>query len=134
MPNRPCGEALVEYDKTEYAATLEYSDTGVMTVQLKYPLEKINLKIDDNGCRVEYDGVKLEYSSEQAKSFCPFWDVYELLKLVCYNEPGTVRSVDGKYVLEYADSTRTCKAISDKSENLEKIESENMVIKFKTDT
>lgn len=126
MPNRPNGEVSVEYNGTEYNANLDYSDTGLMTAQLKAPLNGIVLKIDDSGCKIQYDETKLEYSSEQAKSFCPFLELYELLKLVCYTEPQSVKHGEERYILEYANSTMSCKAVCDNDGNICEIKTEKM--------
>lgn len=126
-PLRPDCKVSVSYNGTDYSALVKYSDTGVMSVNMLAPLEGVTLTEDDSGCTVSYGGMKLNYTVEQVKSFCPFMELYEILKTVCYTVPESAVLSSGKYRLKYRTSEISCDAVSNKDDgSLVEIETDKM--------
>lgn len=130
-PLRPDCNVSTDYNGIKYFAKICYSETGVMTVEMSEPLKGMVFQIDDSGCQIGFDGMKLNYTTEQVKSFCPFIKLYFVLKTVCYTVPDSVR-VDGEeYVLKYHTPEISCTAKSSRnSGTLNKIESEDIEFTF----
>ena len=130
-PLRPDCKVSVNYNGTDYSAQVKYSETGIMSVKMLSPLERVTLTEDDSGCTVSYDGMKLNYTAEQAKSFCPFMELYEILKTVCYTVPESAVLNSGQYRLKYQTSEMSCDAVSNKDDgSLVEIETEKMRFVF----
>ena len=68
-PSRPDCNVSASYNGTDYTARIAYSDTGVMTVSMLEPFKDVKISVDDSGCRVEYDGMRLDYTTEQAAEY-----------------------------------------------------------------
>ena len=115
-PSRPDCNVSASYNGTDYTARIAYSDTGVMTVSMLEPFKDVKISVDDSGCRVEYDGMRLDYTTEQAAGFCLFIGLYSVLKTVCYTVPESVRASGENYVLKYRTPETECTAISDKKD------------------
>lgn len=128
--NRPNGKVTVEYNSSEYTAQIQYSDTGVMIANMLSPLENMTLTVGYDGCEIAYDGMTVEYSAEQTESFCPFIELYSLLKTVCYTEPESARLDGENYSLKFNDGVNICKAIAATDGTLREIEADGMKFEF----
>lgn len=115
-PSRPNCTVSASYNGTDYSARVAYFDTGVMTVSMLEPFKDVKIGVDDSGCRVEYDGMKLDYTAEQAAEFCPFIGLYSVLKTVCYTVPESARMSGERYILKYRTPKTECTAISNKKD------------------
>lgn len=115
-PLRPNGIVSVSYNDTDYSARINYAETGVMTVEMLSPIKGIAISVDDSGCRLGYDGMEIDYTTEQTESFCPFIRLYSVLKTVCYTVPESARTSGESYVLKYRTPETECTAISDKKD------------------
>ena len=115
-PSRPNCTVSASYNGTDYSARVAYSDTGLMTVSMLEPFKDVKISVDDSGCRVEYDGMKLDYTAEQAAEFCPFIGLYSVLKTVCYTVPESARMSGERYILKYRTPETECTAISNKKD------------------
>lgn len=128
-PAKPNCTVSASYNSQEYSAKLGYSDMGVMTVEMLAPFSGVVFTVDDSGCQLAYDGMKLGYTTQQAQRFCPFVRLYLFLKTVCYTVPEKARASGEEYVLQYRTPELSCTARSDKKDGtLREIEAEN--IKF----
>ena len=87
-----------------------------MTVKMLSPIKGIEISVDDSGCRLGYDGMEIDYTTEQTESFCPFIRLYSVLKTVCYTVPESARTSGESYVLKYRTPEIECTAISDKKD------------------
>lgn len=115
-PSRPNGIVSASYNDTDYSARINYVETGVMTVEMLSPIKGIAISVDDSGCRLSYDGMEIDCTAEQAKSFCPFIRLYSVLKTVCYTVPESARRSGESYVLKYRTPETECTAISKKTD------------------
>ena len=115
-PQRPDCKVTVKYNDIDYSASVRYSDIGVMTASLSAPLDGMTISVDDNGCELVYDGMKLEYGEREVEQFCPFLELYGLLKTVCYTVPESVTAKGDNYVLEYRTPEVSCTAVSSKKD------------------
>lgn len=130
-PSRPVCTVSTNYNGVECLAKLNYSETGVMTVEMLKPVKNMIFSINDSGCQLAFNGIELNYSSEQAKNFCPFIDLYPILKTVCYTVPVSAKTDGDSYVLKYRTPELSCTAVSDrKSGNLREIEAEDIRFVF----
>lgn len=130
-PQRPDCKVTVKYNDIDYSANVRYSDIGVMTVSLLAPLDGMTISVGDNGCELMYDGMKLEYGEQEMNRFCPFLELYGLLKTVCYTVPESVTASGDKYVLKYRTPEVSCKAISNKQDGkLREIEADKLKFIF----
>lgn len=130
-PQRPDCMITVKYNDIDYSAKVVYSDIGVMTVSLTEPFDGMTLSVSDNGCELVYDGMKLEYGEQEMKRFCPFLELYALLKTVCYTVPEAVTVSGDKYVLKYRTPEVSCKAISNKRDGkLRELEADKLKFIF----
>lgn len=128
-PSRPNCTVSASYNDTEYSAKINYGETGKMTVEMLSPMKGMALSIDDSGCRLSYDGMEIDYATEQTKSFCPFIGLYSVLKTVCYTVPESARVNGESYVLKYRTPETECTAVSNKKDGkIQEIEADK--IKF----
>lgn len=130
-PSRPSSEVTVKYNGTEYTADVVYSDIGTMTVKTVSPFRGLTVTVSDSRCELENNGMKLNYTTEQMKSFCPFLELYGLLKTVCYTVPESLTESSDKLILNYKSSELSCKAITKKSDGtIISIETNNLKFIF----
>lgn len=115
-PSRPNCTVSASYNDTEYSAKINYDEKGKMTVEMLSPMKGMTLSVDDSGCRLSYDGMEIDYTMEQTKSFCPFIGLYSVLKTVCYTVPESARASGENYVLKYRTPETECTAISSKKD------------------
>ena len=70
-PLRPNGIVSASYNDTDYSARINYAETGVMSVEMLSPIKGIAISVDDSGCRLGYDGMEIDCTTERTESLCP---------------------------------------------------------------
>lgn len=115
-PSRPNCTVSASYNGIDCSARINYDETGRMTVEMLSPIKGMTLSVDDSGCRLGYDGMEIDYTTEQVKGFCPFIGLYSVLKTVCYTVPESARMSGDSYILKYRTPETECTAISNKND------------------
>lgn len=128
-PSRPNSTVTASCNGEEYSAKIHYADTGIMTVIMDSPFVGVEISISDSACQIKYDGMELDYSKEQEKFFCPFIELYPILKIVCYTVPESVKTDGDNYLLKYRTPELSCSVVSSRKDGtLKEIKAED--IKF----
>ena len=109
-PSRPNCTVSASYNGIDCSARINYDETGRMTVEMLSPIKGMTLS------RLGYDGMEIDYTTEQAKGFCPFIGLYSVLKTVCYTVPESARMSGDSYILKYRTPEMECTAISNKKD------------------
>lgn len=131
-PRLPDCTASVKYGGTDYSARVHYTETGIMSVEMLSPLKGLKLTVSDSLCTVSYGGMKLDYTAQEAKNFCPFIDLYGIVKTVCYTVPESAKENAEEYVLKYRTPDLSCTAVAGKKDGqLREIQTEDLKFFFR---
>ena len=131
-PSRPNCTVSARYNGIDCSARINYDETGKMTVEMLSPIKGMTLSVDGSGCRLGYDGMEIDYTTEQVKGFCPFIGLYSVLKTVCYTVPESARADGESYILKYRTTETECTAISNKKDGkIREIEADKIKYIFK---